>query len=148
MTILNMSKLQFSTCPDFWKDIKFLYKHTKKKELKPIFEDETFSDLDDESKIDCIPYIKSIKYYILNSYPNLDGISDIYQKQPFLAKGWQIRKLRYAIDNRGKSHGIRLIFCINQEFVIFTYINLKNYCTNERELEATFMQRLVNYLTP
>lgn len=143
-----MHPLQFNTCPDFWKDVKFIYKHTKRRELRPIFEDETFASLDDEPRIDCIPYIKSIKNYILNSYPNLDGISDVYYKQPFLAQGWQIRKLRWAIDSRGKSGGTRLIYCINKEVIIFVYINLKNYCSDERMLEKEFMHRLITYLTP
>jgi len=139
--------LQLNTTPDFWKDIKFLQKHTKKKELKPYFNDGEFNNLDDAGKISCIPYINAIKNYIENSLTNLDGISDKYDRQPFLTYGWTIRKLRYAIDsNQGKSKGARLIFCINSNNLLFVYINIKKFCADERKLENEFMTRIKNYI--
>lgn len=140
--------LQLNTTPDFWKDIKQLHKHTKNKEFKPIFDDGEFDDLDDEGKLDCVPLVKSIKNYVLNSITMLDGISDKYGRQPFLTNGWTIRKLRYAIDNQGKSKGLRIIFCISETNILFVYANIKKFCADERKLEIEFMSRIKNYLIP
>lgn len=141
-------QLQINAVPNFWKDVKSLYKHLKRKEFTPVFDGNDFYDLDDERRANSIPYIKALTTSIINCYPNIDSTCDKYDRQPFLTNGWTIWKFRYALDNTGKSNGTRLIFCINTNNILLVYINTKSRCSNERELEREFMPRIKEYILP
>jgi hypothetical protein len=98
--------------------------------------------------LDSIPHLKSIKNLIINSASEniLHAHATIYDRQPFLNIGWTIYKMRWAIDNKGKSSGLRIIFCLNEGHMIFSYVATKNECADERLLESEFLQRIKEYL--
>ena len=135
---------EVNVCPNFWKDIK----RTRSQSLKVADPNELFSSLDDLKKIESIPVVQNIVSLILNSLDSniLDGQSDKYFKQPFLHDGWVIRKLRWAIDNRGKRNGLRVIFAINECEILMILIATKNDCDDEKKLEKEIMLRIRNYL--
>lgn len=137
-----------NVCPAFWKDIKQLQKKHKDKSLKFGFDEEILSGLSDEEKLKNIPYIGAIVNTIQNSFieNKLDSNSDKYDRQPFIQSGWEIRKMRYAIDNRGQSNGTRTIFCVNSRIILIVCIKLKSDCANERNFEGEFMPRIKEYL--
>ncbi len=138
---------QVNVCPRFWRDIKDLYKHTKFRYLQTTLNLEQFESSDDEIKLNSIPYVHAISNTIINKLPdNLDDISDQYDRQHLLHHGWVIRKMRYALNNKGKSDGVRIIFCVNSIHIIYVYINQKNLCADERKMEAEFMSRINSYL--
>ncbi len=137
-------------CSGFWSDWKKICKKHRSKEFRPIFGYERLKsdELDDETKIESVPLLKNIKTQIYNtsSLEKIDQFSDKYDRQPFLNLGWEIRKMRWAIDNRGKSSGLRIIFCLNSGHLLFAYIAMKNKCSDERLLEKIFMKRIKDYL--
>lgn len=138
---------QVNVCPRFWRDIKELYKHTKLRYLQTSLNLDQFTGSDDEVKLSSIPYTQAILNTVINKLPDhLDDISDQYDRQHLLQQGWVIRKMRYALNNKGKSDGVRIIFCSNSTHVIFIYINQKSLCADERRLEAEFMSRINEYL--
>lgn len=135
---------QVNICPKLWEDVKFLRKKTHNKELKANFpEDEQSTD---EVRVVSIPLIKVIITYMVQTSGTMNDRSDKYDRQPFLSKGWTIYKLRYAFDNRGASHGLRIIYCKNEDNYLLVYINLKTYCVDERALEKEFIKRINEYL--
>lgn len=128
--IIPTIQLNINVCPLYWKDIKEIRKITKRKELRSSLDEDETSDV---LRLKSIPYSEAILNTILNCFPDyLDNVSDKYDRQPLLQQGWIIRKMRYAIDNRGKSNGTRTI--------------LKNHCTDERKFEEEFMGRIKEYL--
>jgi len=135
----------FNVCPEFWKDIKFLRKKTKNRNLLSDLDD--FENHPDENKIASIPIIKAIAIYIEQTSETVNDTSDPYDRQPFLGIGWKIYKLKYAFDKRGKSKGLRIIFCKKGEGFLLVYINQKCYCSDERSLEKEFLRRIKTYLT-
>lgn len=136
---------QIDTCPKFWNDIKSLKKKTHNKNLESNFIEQEPSS--DGEIINSIPLLKAITNYIVqtNNTP-IDTLSNKYARQPFLSNGWTIFKMRYAFDNRGQSNGLRIIYCRFENNFLLVYINLKCYCTNERNLEKEFMKRIKLYL--
>ena len=138
--------LPINVCPKVWDDIKFLRKKTHNKELETTFpEDEQNND---EERINSIPVLKVITTYIIQTNNTLFDRSDKYDRQPFLTQGWTIFKLRYAFDNKGSSHGLRIIYCRNGDNFLLVYLNLKTYCVDERALEKEFLKRISDYLCP
>lgn len=140
-------QLQVNVCPRFWRDIKELHKRTRLSYLQSISSLEQFDSSDDEVKLSSIPYTQAIINMIINKHPDhLDDISDQYDRQYLLPQGWVIRKMRFALNNTGKSGGVRIIFCVNSTHIILIYINQKSLCVYERKLEAEFMARINQYL--
>lgn len=145
---MQITPCKVNACPKFWRDIKELQKQYKRKEFFPNTDSPIFDEFDDDSKIKTIPYSLAILNMIINCFPNfLDNVSDKYDRQPFLLHGWVIRKMRYAIDNRGKSHGVRIIYCTNGIELLLVLIAHKNKCENERDLEGEFLRRIRDYLS-
>ena len=138
---------QVNICPRFWKDVKELAKHTKLRELQSRLALEEFEQCDGIVRLRSIPYIEAILNTIFNVAPLFDKISDRYDRQPFLQLGWTIWKMRYAIDNRGKSGGTRTIFCTDTMRLLFVTIKLKKDCEDERKFEVEFMPRIRDYVS-
>jgi len=138
--------LSISVCPKVWDDIKFLRKKTRNKELEAAFPENEQND--DEGRISSIPVLKVITTYIIQTNGTSFDQSDKYDRQPFLTQGWTIFKLRYAFDNKGSSHGLRIIYCRNGDNFLLVYLNLKTYCADERTLEKEFLKRISDYLCP
>ena len=149
---MNIKTMESSVnvCEGFWKDWKKVCKKHKGNELKSLFDSERFNGdgLEDDLKIESIPLLKSIRNYIVNSTNQgiIDQVSDKYDRQPFLTMGWEVRKMRWAIDNSGKRGGLRIIFCLNSGHLLLTFVATKNDCDDERVLEKVFMGRLKVYL--
>ena len=141
-------RLSINVHPLFWQDIKKIHKKHKGSQFISSIGVDEFDEFADVEKIDSIPIFQSIKNVIVNSIS--DGIVDQktnkYDRQPFIVKGWVIRKMRFAIDNTGKSGGLRIIFCVNGSSLLFVYIATKNECSDERKLEATFIKRCKEYI--
>jgi hypothetical protein len=133
----------------FWRDWKDICKKHKGKELISWYAPSEFTQLDDEAKMDSIVMLKSIKNMVVNA--TNDGLinmhASLYDRQPFLNSGWTIYKMRWAIDNKGKRGGLRIIFCINEGHVLFTFIATKNDCDDERQLESEFLRRIKEYFS-
>ena len=131
---------EVNVCLNFWKDVKkshcpeFGYDLAK----------EEFSELDDLSKIEAIPILQSIVNLIQND--KLEQHSDKYGKQPFLQQGWIIRKMRWAVGNKGKREGLRVLFCLNENEILMVLIALKKDCAKEEDLEKEIMSRIKDYI--
>lgn len=144
---MRISKL--STHPKFWRDWKDICKKHRGKELLSWYSPSEFTLLDDESKIDSIPMLKSIKNLVVNAIG--DGLinthASLYDRQPFLSSGWTLYKMRWGIDNKGKRGGLRIIFCTNEGDLIFIFVATKNDCDDERQLESEFLHRMKEYFS-
>ncbi len=139
--------LNLYVCPNFWKEVDFLFKKTKNRLLIPEFE--LPEDSNSPSRIEATPILKAITTFILQTSGTQNDQATKVDKQPFLDKGWVIYKLRYAFDRNGKSSGLRIIFCkseINSNLLL-VYMNLKAHCANERELEEESIRRISEYLS-
>ena len=138
----------FGVHPKVWKDWKVISKHHKATEFQ-LFLPQNLEEISDEIKIDSIPQLKAVKNSIINSSKNLqlDYISTPYDRQPFLSKGWKIYKMRWGIDNKGKSNGLRIIFCSNGENILLVFIASKNDCAVETKLEKEFLSRIQDYIS-
>lgn len=125
----------------------FVRKRFKSKPFKPILSD--IDDYNDEEKLELTPHLKAIKNTVVNALNDdfIDAIAPKYDRQPFLTSGWIIRKMRHAIDDRGKSSGLRIIFCNNEEEILFVFVATKNDCEDERKLEKVFLGRVKQYIS-
>jgi len=148
------TKIIIHTCPKFWNDCLVLRKSLKRKEFKSYYGNgDLRSDaISTDEKIESIPIIKLIATTIINALQYEDKslfnqITDPCDRQPFLANGWEIRKMRYAINSTGKSDGLRIIFCINNEHVLLTYVATKNLCSREEKLESEYTERIKAYIS-
>jgi hypothetical protein len=130
-----------------WKDWKLIAKHHKGKEFQYFLPTNT-DDLSDEIKIDSVQHLKAIKNSILNALGSqiIESIAKPYDRQPFLQVGWKIYKMRWAIDNKGQSSGLRIIFCINASNILLAYVARKSDCAIETKLEKEFMTRIREYI--
>ena len=138
--------LSLYVCPNFWKEVDFLFKKTKNRLLVPEFE--LLEDSSSLNRIEATPILKVITTFILQTSGTQNDQATKVDKQPFLDKGWVIYKLRYAFDRNGKSSGLRIIFCKSEatsDFLL-VYMNLKVYCTDEKELEEESIARISEYL--
>ncbi|TSC94195.1 MAG: hypothetical protein CEN91_16 [Candidatus Berkelbacteria bacterium Licking1014_85] len=134
-----------SVCPQFWKDLKKIKSPLASFNL-PIDETGLLNDYD---KLQSTKLTTSITDLILNvlNLKIIDQHSDKYSKQQFLQHGWEIRKMRFAIDNRGKSGGLRIVFCVSDNCILLVLIKHKKNCENEKELEKEIMLRIKNYIS-
>lgn len=115
---------------------------------------ERFLSLSDNKKIESIPVLNAIKNTIenatLDTSIGLDAISDKISQQPYLANGWILRKMRYAIDNTEKRSGLRIVFAISQSAEIcenvFVIIDRKKNVQQEREFRKEIFARFKDYL--
>ena len=138
--------LSLYVCPNFWKEVDFLLKKTKNRLLVPEFE--LLEDSNSLSRVEATPILKAITTFISQTSGTQNDQATKVDKQPFLDKGWVIYKLRYAFDRNGKSSGLRIIFCKSESTsnLLLVYMNLKIYCTDERELEEESIGRISEYL--
>jgi hypothetical protein len=113
-------------------------------------DDELFEKYDTHSRVESIQQVKLVATTIVNSIAEkvLHGISDKYGKQPYLAKGWEVRKMRFAIDRGGKQNGLRIIFCIDNQLsnILLVLISRKADCADEQDLQDEFFSRVDHYL--
>mgnify|MGYP001612549540 CR=1 FL=1 len=141
--------LSVNTHPAFWKDWKDVQKHHKTLEFQSIYTPDEFSAANDDSKMESIIHLRSIKNIVINA--TNDGLIEEkarkYDRQPFLQVGWTIRKMRLGIDDKGQSHGLRIIFCLNDEYLLFVFVATKNRCDDERKMEKVFLQRISEYVS-
>lgn len=144
-----MNSLRISVLPHFWRDWKHVCKKHRSKEFYSIYSAEEFDLCVDETKFESIGILNAIKNSIINSIDEryLDSQSPQYDRQPFLSQGWTVHKKRWATDTSGKSGGLRCIFCLNSNHLLFVFIATKADCANERLLEKVFMKRMQEYLS-
>ena len=144
---MKITNTSINVHPQFWKDWKIVKKRFKSTPFKPILSD--VNNYNDEEKLELTPHLKVIKNTVLNAMTEgiIDLIAPKYDRQPFLSSGWVIRKMRYAVDNRGKSNGLRIIFCISEKDILFAFVATKNDCDDERKLEKVFLKRINEYIS-
>jgi len=76
---------------------------------------------DDLSRLKAIPITETI-FNVLSDPENYNH-GTFHGKQPFLEQNLNLYKLRYAIDNQGKSNGIRIMYLKNKadDTIIFAH---------------------------
>lgn len=139
-------KPSVNACSHFWDDVKNLRKKHKARELKSILPEEEVN-LSDEARIAAIPLLKAFVTYTLTLCA--EGKYDVFDKfdtQPYLGLGWTMHKIRYGFMGRGKSAGLRMVFCENNDRFIFVYINTKPESDDEVALEKEVRRRIDYYL--
>lgn len=138
----------FNVHPKVWKDWKIIAKHHKSKEFQSFLSGE-LGGISDDIRLDSIPQLKAIRNSITNATAilQLESIANPYDRQPFLSLGWKVYKMRWGIDNKGKSSGLRIIFCTNKENILLIFIATKNDCATETKLEKEFFARIKDYLS-
>jgi hypothetical protein len=145
-------QMQISVCPEFWKDVKFLKRKLKIAELESTLDAHIFQSADDEEKVESVLLIQLITNIINNAVNDdvLDAHADKHNKQPFLNDGWTVYKMRYATGREGKSGGLRIIFCIdnNEDNVLLVFIARKADCSDEAKLIRKFKKRIGAFIVP
>lgn len=131
---------EVSVCPKFWKDVK----KSACVEFSCDLPREEFVELNDLAKIEAISILQAIVTLIQND--KLEQHSVKYGKQPFLHLGWTIRKMRWAVGNKGKSDGLRVLFCVDSNEILMVLIALKRDCAKEEDLEKEIINRIKNYI--
>ena len=131
--------MQFLVAPKVFKDFKFLHKKLK----LDIFE--CFSD--NEHDIDGYKIGQILRNIVINSLI-IEGFSIPLDLQKLIIKGWQVLKFRFAVDNEGKSKGLRVFYEKKREedVLIVLYVNKKRYCPDNEELEKEVFSRLSDYV--
>jgi hypothetical protein len=127
-------------CDDFFSDIKALGKRnpracTAREEIR--------QEMLPAEALSCIPLTEGILNVILDPESN-HGV--VFGKQPFLTQKLKLFKLRYAIDNLGKSKGIRIIYALNEKDLIFIHAYSKRPTPDERKVEGEIVHRLKIFL--
>ena len=140
-----MMTMRVNACHQFWKDLKKIKSPLASFDL-PI---EEASSLDDYNKLQSTKLTNSIGNTVINAIDSriLEQHAVKYGRQPFIQSGWEIWKLRFAIDNKGKSGGLRIIFCIGDDCLLFVLIRHKKDCIPETQLEREMVSRIKEYIS-
>lgn len=142
---MNTKTMRVSVCPQFWKDLKKIKSPLASFNLTR----EDFDSCNDYDRLQLTQLTTSITDLIINAINDrlIEHHSDKYGRQPFLQKGWEIRKMRFAIDNAGKRGGLRIIFCINNDCILLVLIKHKKDCSNENILANDIFSRIKTYIS-
>lgn len=134
-----------NVCPQFWKDLRKI----KSPLASFILSSEDPDSLNDYDKLQLCQLSASVTDLITNAINDklIDFHSKKYDRQPFIQNGWEIRKMRFAIDNTGKSGGLRIIFCIGGDCILLVLIKHKRECANENNLEKDILSRIKDYIS-
>lgn len=136
-------------CPEYRKDIKALKKKFKRPELSPPII-ENHNGYSDSQYFLIIPLNIAIYNFIseLCNSNNYD-MFDLWDKQPYLDKGWRIYKLRYGFAGKGKSNGLRIMFLEHKEKkeLLFVFVNIKSQIDIEYKFRKQILIRLGDYFT-
>jgi len=141
-------KCNLHACSEFWDDIKTARKGAyQKKIFESSLNAEKFASVDIESKIDSIEILRAISTFIQNTSNEPEKYSELLDRQPFIENGFIIYKLRYAADGKGKSQGLRVIFCLTKEpVIVFVGLKFKNAVEDEQKFEAEILWRIKKFL--
>ncbi len=134
-----------NVCPQFWKDLKKIKSPLASFNL-PTEDTESVNDYD---RLQSSQLTTSITDFIINAITDnlIEHHSDKYKRQPFLQNGWEIRKMRFALDNTGKKGGLRIVFCISDDCILLVLIKNKKDCENENEFERNILTRIKTYIS-
>jgi len=134
-----------NVCPQFWKDLKKIKSPLASFNL-PTEDTEFVNDYD---RLQFSQLTTTVTDFIINAIADnlIEHHTDKYKRQPFLQNGWEIRKMRYAIDNTGKRGGLRIVFCIGDDCILLVLIKNKKDCENENELEKDILTRIKTYIS-
>ena len=133
------------TCVDFWKDIKKLTKHVKPSLLECELSSEEFEKLSVSEKISAIPILRQISNTIKNKFSCLNEVpnNDKNGQQPFLTTDWTLWKMRWGVDKRGPSYGLRIMYCVNGKHIVLSAIKHKKEIKDtEVEFQKENVERL------
>lgn len=138
-----ITPLEFNSIPNFWKDLKGL-KSSHIKGLTPNFElDE---EPDDYTRLKNYELLEGICNYIGNNYRNQIKNHVAFDRQPFIASAEiEIWKVDVAIDRKGTSGGLRIVYCLRKSNIYMVYMNKKSECSNEPKLQAEVFRRIKEY---
>ena len=137
-------------CPQFWSDIKETRKGASQKALfETSLSEEQFISSDIESKLDSIVILRAISTLIQNTFDEPEQAANQLDRQPFIEHGFTIYKLRYAADGKGKSAGLRIMYCLGKDrTIIFLCIKFKNAVEDEAKFESETIWRMKEFLKP
>ena len=133
------------TCADFWKDVKKLSKNISPSFLECEVSTEEFDKLSVAERIYSIPLLRQVSNTIKNKINNPSEIpnNDRNGQQPFLTEDWIMWKMRWGVDKRGPSYGLRIMYCINSKHIVLAAIKHKKEII---ESESEFQNEVINRL--
>lgn len=137
------------TCGEIWKDIRSLSKQITPSFTDTEFSHDEFDRLSDNEKTSAIPLLRQITTVLKNNTNKLNEIPNNVKngKQPFLSKNWTMWKMRWGIDNRGPSYGLRIMYCINHKHIVLVNIKHKKFIKeNEIEFQKETIERMESFL--
>lgn len=149
MTNTLTMPLSINACPEFWKDVKELRKKLSPQLVECAVDSDAFHEADDAVKTASIPVVDKITNFIINSHDEglIESQTIKNGTQPFLAQGWTLRKLRYAVDNKGKSGGLRVMFCLDGNALVLIYVAKKKDGENEVAVQKETISRFKGYIS-
>lgn len=138
---------------NFWKDLKQLSKKGVKG-ASTIYNTDQIKELSDFDYLKSFDLGRKILNLIVNSLKEHEGIipqvGEVirgFQKYP----SWEVYKTRYAIDNKGKSGGLRIVYCLSKDKEVLTillvYIKTSSDSHPDKLLRAECNNRISNYLS-
>lgn len=136
------------TCADFWRDVKDLHKHIRPSFLEIELTLEEFEKLSITEKISAIPLLRQISTAIKNKMGRLHELPNNEKngQQPFLSANWIVWKMRWAVDNRGSSYGLRIIYSVSGKNVVLSAIkHKKEVKDDEKGFQEEIIERLRNF---
>lgn len=136
------------SCDEFWKDYKIIAKGLAKHHTQCAFSPDEFKELQTVGKIKAVPLLQQIMIAIENKINKLDSLpgNSGNDRQPFLDKGWKIWKLRWAVNNQGKSGGLRIMFATQDGGnVCFIFMDIKG-SYKEADLQSETFARMKAFL--
>ena len=142
--------IKIDACRKFWKDIRRLHRVTKSPQYESSVDDDLFSKYDAHARVESIQQVKLVATTIVKSIGQrqFNAISDKYDRQPYLSRGWEIRKMRFATDREGKRGGLRIVFCVDSQManIVLVLMARKADCADEKDLQDEFFDRMNEYL--
>jgi hypothetical protein len=141
--------LSINACPEFWKDVKALRKNLSPQLSECSLDADSFHEADDALKASSIAIIDKVTNFIINSHDQ--GIIEAQTfkngTQPFLTQGWTVRKVRYAVDGKGKSGGLRVMFCLDGAALVLIHMTKKKDGENEASIQKETTARFRKYIS-
>jgi hypothetical protein len=140
-----MEEYTLFTCADFWKDLKRLGNHVKPSLIDIELTQEEYERLSTAERIDAVPLLRQISNTIKNKIGTLNEVpnNDRNGQQPFLASNWILWKMRWGVDNRGPSYGLRIMYSVNGKHIVFAAIkHKKEVKDDEKGFQDEVVERL------
>ena len=140
-----MEEVTLFACGDFWNDLKDLKGSLSKAFVDCPFTEEDFNKLSCVQKMDCVPLLNSISTAIKNKNGKLQELPNNKRngQQPLLEKDFVLWKMRWAIDKRGPRAGLRIMYVVKGNIIVFSAMKRKkDIADDESGFQALTIERL------